>query len=589
MEGWMDQEEWGNEAVLTPTDLRQQWINKMKAAINPVFSLPEFREDLRAITKTLGDVQFQFGQYAHRDTRPLMPSRQSVYRTLFRLLERDLDVPAHIAESVRLLYPGTMFTYPMAEKQRKAGWDPWKITDPRLSTLERRLGGRELGSVPQDDDSTDSESDTDSDSDSEMDSDLDLAGEEDRAGDEEVDMSNTLPSNVPSVQPEVRREAAILPPENGLGIGRASLQFTSTSSQTSCRPSPRSTSPGLQTKLEKSVPPTSHHPPRRWPRPPTPIFSREDWLECLRSARSRAGSEQSVTSSPRFSRLSPVPKSPIFDSIEDKYVIERPPSQASTPTRLQKEPEQIFLQTVRESRTPSAETGIKREALPSVPVPIAPSSIAIQEAKREAKRLKTEGGTKRARSPSPSMADIPRLTIKRASRFSHLLPSFSRAPATEVRRSPSIDPEDDLTRESSPEDVAALRIKRRKEAREQLYRRNAFRKHGQGTEDPIDLTAPLSKTPTMSGRIERSSAFGVNAGGYRRESTAMSSACGFVAIGRTVNEDRKPLVVKTERVQGSTYAVGPVGIMPGGEIPSRPCVWCQGEGIKPDGCALCLL
>lgn len=132
-----------------PITVRQEWIAGKKAAINPAFSQPGFKMDLGEIERALETVQFQFG---HDMAHPVSSSSHNCHRTLTRMIQCHVRIPAWRAEFVRLLHPGGEFPWRLKQSLREAGWDPEKVTDPRRSIAERRLEGQGLGLVPRDHD-----------------------------------------------------------------------------------------------------------------------------------------------------------------------------------------------------------------------------------------------------------------------------------------------------------------------------------------------------------------------------------------------------------------------------------------------------
>lgn len=81
-------------------------------------------------------------QFIDDGTRPrrAKASDQTPYRRLYRRLERKENVPAWLAEAVRLFYHDNHYPEYLSEHFIRQGWNPSKVNLPGLSEAERRLG-----------------------------------------------------------------------------------------------------------------------------------------------------------------------------------------------------------------------------------------------------------------------------------------------------------------------------------------------------------------------------------------------------------------------------------------------------------------
>lgn len=493
-------------ASQSPTTVRQEWIDMKKAAIHPAFFESRFKMELADIERALETVQFQFG---HDMAHPVSPSRHNCYRIFARMLQCHDRIPAGVAECVRLLHPGGEFAWRLKQSLREAGWDPEKVTDPRLSTAERRLEGQELGLVLRDYDNREA--------------DMGLGGERDSPG------SDRGASGSPPGQREAKPE---LP----------QISF-------------------LAGCVEQASVPSAN------------LGEQMVTVESESRRRSRSSSR----------RL-------------------RPDGNANRSARKKREARRerrimaMFEARIRQLLPP---TPVGR--LPSVPEvadpqPSSSNATAEVEVKLQGDLktqgdIKTQGEIKTPRPFSSSIADIPRLPAQRPTPTSPGARPWCGF-AAELARTPSPEPDYDLTAELSPEQRIPDRTQRRKDAMEQLSRQTVFRKHGKDTNDPVDLTVnPLRKTYTWTARIQKPSSSQARTSTQRREttqrreSTATLSSGGSGGSRGTQSQVQKWPVVQTGVVQGNPAASGGLAGKPKG--PGETCNLCGTSGCGGQGIPAC--
>lgn len=205
--------------------------------------------------------------------------------------------------------------------------------------------------------------------------------------------------------------------------------------------------------------------------------------------------------------------------------------------------------------------------------------------------IKTQQDSKTPRPLSSSMADIPRLPVQRPTPTSPRVRPWCGF-AAEVARTPSPEPDYDLTIEVSLEERIPDRTQRRKGALEQLGRQSVFRRHGKNTNDPVDLTTnPLRKTHTWAGRIQKPSSSEARtstqrrASTRRRDSTAKLSSGGSGGSGSTQSRVQRSPVVSTGVVQGNLSASEGLAGKPTG--PGETCFHCGTSGCGENNIPAC--
>jgi len=116
---------------------RSAWIEDKIAKIRPEYLKHQFRSEHKSICQALRKIKWETSD---RASKPTMPSKQLVYDRLHNHLLRKQDVPAWVAEAVRLLYDHETFPDYMVMKLRYNNWQPNLINIPGLSEAARKCG-----------------------------------------------------------------------------------------------------------------------------------------------------------------------------------------------------------------------------------------------------------------------------------------------------------------------------------------------------------------------------------------------------------------------------------------------------------------